>query len=207
MVENPTVVPVVDLFYAKTRQKLVRFVVEEMGNDEELQKHDFMERARTKDEATRQAITVDDGYLVRYNVLDVVDPDVAAPFYEKADSRVMELLQSWPLTEEGREDGDERTPILQLLDQRGKCRLFEFFVGGRCNPEKAYSKSELKDNGVGNHNTTRKYLPFFVEAGLVEEVEGKRATRYKKGTNEDLEAFLVELNEALYVAYQTTVEA
>jgi hypothetical protein len=207
MVRKPTDVPVVDLFYTTTGRKLTRFVIEEMGDDEQLQKHEIMDGGKTKAEMTRQYLDPDDGHMIRYGVLGVVDPDVSAPFYRKAESHVVSLLESWPLTEKGRMDSDDRPPLLTLFDKRGKCQLFEFFVGGRCNPEKAYSKNELKEKEVGGHQTTGKYLPTFVEAGLVEEVEGKRGAKYKKGTNEDFEGFLVELNEALYEAHRDTIEA
>lgn len=197
MATNDFPLAVTELFKAKTRRELLRFLFgdtcelpfpgEEGYDNTWYTKKEFVDATEMSGESVRVHLDA----LQNFGILELKSEDAQIPHYRIADTDVIELLRS---TDNG----------VELL-----CDLFEFsarqgmvaFFLDRADSEQSYSMNQIHKQGNVGRNAVSNHIDVLVEAEIVEPVEGKRGTEYQRTESDTIE-FLETLNNVLAAQYQ-----
>lgn len=179
---NRLTLPVTALFEGDTQPQLIEFAITEANSDEWYRSGELADAIG----ATREGVRDPLKQLICFGVYDVKDPDVNIPQYSVANTPVIDALQSSNIDQ-----------MFGLFETEGKRKLLDFFLTA-ADPDHAYSQNDVIDASTAGFDAVSDYIEDLADAGILDRVEGVRATRYQFDANSDLVEQITELNEVVY---------
>lgn len=187
--------PIIQLFKSESRRGLLRFALQEADPDIWYTKSDLADIVGYSTESIRKNVGAREsgteefrpGPLIEFGVFDFKDSNAPIPHYRVADTEVMEMLNVFP--------GDINT-LFELMGLTARQKLVDFFLD-HAESGTSYSKNELSKQSEASYQGVQRNIDYLVDVGIVEEVEGTRATEYQRNEDSELLKYLEVLNGLL----------
>lgn len=187
--------PIIQLFKSESRRGLLRFALTEADPEKWYTKTELSDIVGYSTESVRKNLGARDeqtgefrpGPLVEFGVYDFKNSDAPIPHYRVSDSEVMEMLSVFP--------GDINM-LFELYSLTARQKLVDYFLD-QAESGVSYSKNELSKKSEASYQGVQRNIDFLVDVGIVEEVEGTRATEFQRNDESELLEYMEVLNGLL----------